>query len=209
VYESQTSFAAIKLNQISELANLRTIQEIFQRLRDTRSWRWNRMPNFPRRLMWVYPSDGCYLRTAMMDEKLAEWGAPPPKNLFIFGELSFSNKFQQMTWWYHVAPVYRLGNQVYVLDPALNPSAPLKLQDWILSMTKSMTDSTYALCEAGAFNPYDECSLAQSTWDIGDRTSTLQDYLGREWEGLEEILGTSPSGILGEHPPWQFGVISK
>lgn len=202
-WESRRPLADLDLSGIPELSSRERLNELFFRIRNAQGWLWAQMPDFPRRLTWLYPADGCYLRTSHMQEKFGEWKAPAPAHFFAFGSLSFSTPYETVSWWYHVAPAYRVGRQVYIVDPAIDFRAPSTLEDWILRLNPEDPEAArFVVCASGAVSPPDNCFSAESEWDPVDRSETLQYYLAQEWFQLETFLGESPDSVLGPSPPW-------
>lgn len=207
-FDQQTSFQKLNLSSIPQVPHLNLIHEMYKRVREIRAWTWGEMPTFPRRLTWLYPEDGCFLRAELMVQKLKEWGYLTPKQVFAFGELSFSTPYETVNWWYHVAPAVRFRDQVYIIDPAVDYQRPLLIQEWIQKISGSVEVTQFTVCEAGAVSPDDSCHESESNWDEDDRKEMLQNSLQSEWSSLEVILGSSPSGILGDSPPWRNATLS-
>jgi hypothetical protein len=203
VFNSLTTLEEVNISTLPEVLSEAVAFEMHRRLRDTRSWTWNEMQDFPRRLSWLYPEDGCYLRADLMVSKLKEWGYTRPKQAFVLGDLSFESLYEKVNWWYHVAPIVRVGTQAYVIDPAIDYQRPLLLKDWVQRISEKTANTQIAVCEAGAISPDDPCNSVEPTWNSTEREMTLQAFLGSEWSGLEAVLGQSPSGILGDSPPWE------
>lgn len=206
-WDRQLPFSIASWNQIPVIQNPAMIGEMFERIRDARNWRWNGMPQFARRLFWLYPDDGCYLRAELMNEQFEKWKYPIPANVFVFGELSYRPPYpvgsEEFFWWYHVAPAFRVGDHVFVIDPSVDTSEPLSLERWIRRFAARPEEVSIAICGPGSVSPDDECDQPLSMRDREVQDSTLQQYLEMEWTHLEMILGTSPSAPLGEYPPWR------
>lgn len=204
VIDRQISFQQINIQSIPEVPSAATVQSMHHQIRDSRSWFWTAMPSFPRRLTWLYPDDGCFLRAELMAQKLKELGNVQPKQIFAFGDLGISTPYETVNWWYHVAPVVRVKNQAYVIDPSVDYKRPLSIKEWTEKINGNTETTWFSICEVGAVSPHDNCDSVESTWDKEDRESTLQNYLEIEWTGLEAILGNSPETILGNSPPWNL-----
>lgn len=205
-FHSQSSFQELDLSRITPVSDLKVIQEMFAKLRDIRAWTWEDMPTFFRRLTWLYPEDGCFLRAELMVQKLKEWGYPAPMQFFVFGDLSFSTPYETVNWWYHVAPAVRWRDQVYIIDPAVDYQQPLPVQEWIQKISGNVEFTRFAVCAAGAVSPDDSCDSAESHWDPDDRMATLQNSLANEWRQLEAVLGSPPVRVLGDFPPWNINL---
>jgi hypothetical protein len=175
---------------------------IFNRVRDAREWEWEEIPGFRRRIPWLYVEDGCFLRAEMMVEKLRDWKYPIPDQVMVFGDLQGVSKYETVNWWFHVAPVFRVGAKAYVLDPSIEPKRPLELQEWVLRMSPSLEDVSGVFCRSNGVDPYQECELTSSNEDQEVAAGERQRYLEMEWNLMQTILGISPELILGEAPPW-------
>jgi hypothetical protein len=209
VLDRQTSLEKLDILSIPQVKSEAILNEMYRKIRDTRDWTWREMPSFPRRLIWLYPEDGCYLRANLMGQKLKEWNYVSPKQIFAFGDLSFSTTYDEINWWYHVAPIVRLGKDPYVIDPALEYHRPLLLKEWVKKISKNIDSVQLSLCETGAVNPNDSCNSFESHWDPIDRDITLQNFLELVCMNLKRLLGKSPEGILGSSPPWKKDLTPK
>src|SRR4051812_39981793 len=65
-WDSQVKIEEFKPNVTVSLPNLGELQKLFERIRDERVWYWSEMEKFPRRIPWLYPADGCFLRADLM-----------------------------------------------------------------------------------------------------------------------------------------------
>lgn len=175
----------------------------FTKFRDYRFLERDSRPGFLRRSSWLYPDDGCFARAALAILNLGKWNYAVPKKVFVFGDLSVSTKNSpsgSVTWWYHVAPLVEVAGEKYVLDPAIEPKNPLRLEDWLARMSKKPETLEVAVCGSGAYTPYDACEQDSDGIEAG----ALGDqgyYLDAEWSRLEE-LRRDPVNELGELPPW-------
>lgn len=177
----------------------------FRVLRDARVLRADDRPAFARRATWLYPDDGCYARAALATKTLiaAEPGVRPPGKIFAFGDLSVRTANApggQVEWWYHVAPVVRVGTQNFVLDPAIEPTRPLTTEEWIARQTPTPESTLVALCGSGTYVPSDRCDL-QSDGVEATAVEDERELLGPEWARVLS-LGRRPELELGDQPPW-------
>lgn len=176
------------------------LDDNFAKMRDDRFVNWPRDRDFLRRLTWLYPADGCYARAAMANRHLDEAGIAVPKKIFAFGDLKVETAYDEdgaVTWWYHVAQIVDVGGVRYVLDPAINPKSPMKVEDWISAMG-DIKEIEVAVCEAGTYVPRSNCA----TTSVGTSgTSALTSLLSKEWNNLKN-LDLDPAKLLGDAPPW-------
>lgn len=76
---------------------------------------------------FAYIEDGCYARALYMSMELAAQGIPSSAH-YIYGNLRPN---EDVSWWYHVAPLLKVGaEEPWVLDPAFEKE-PLRRSDWI------------------------------------------------------------------------------
>ena len=122
---------------------------------------------------------------------------PKIKQLYIFNHITNN-------WIYHVAPVARVGEQVYVLDPALNSSGPIKLWDWLSLFTDSSNNILSSLCDETTWDPNGNCENYSFDYNDIDENKSLQQWR-EEFQVLERAkLGLEADNQLGENPPWIF-----
>lgn len=187
---------------IPDVGSYSDLEREFQYVRDTRFLA-SRDPNFPRRMTWLFPDDGCYARAQLAGMKLKEHNFPAPKKVFVFGNLRAKTNNTQsgsVSWWYHVAVSYRVGAQVYILDPAIEPSRPLKLEEWNQAVGGEKSFVKYSVCEMDTFDPGSHCSDPVAATD----REALQEqavFFDQEWNRLVR-LKRNPEQELGENPPW-------
>jgi Glutaminase len=172
----------INFKSVSNLGNQEDLQTIFSYVRDTRFIENFQSPIQRRKISWNYPDDGCFVRAEMMARKTIEKRMPPVMKLFVFGNLavrSQNHPDRVVRWWYHVAPVYRVGSTVYVLDPAIEPRRPLTVLEWRARVSEESDIRQFALCNTHSFDPDDGCDQAKPMDD-----DYLEDYQ-RQYQNFE------------------------
>jgi len=160
--------------------------------------------DFERRISWLYPDDGCFVRAAMMSRLLTEQGLSSPQRIFVFGDLTVETKnsiFGYVNWWYHTALITRVDDQLLVWDPALNPEAPIELSQWLSLQTKDLSSLQVAICDPGTYGPKDQCQNNEFLSRPGHLRSQKR-FLRREWR-RQRHLGNDPMALLNEFPPWR------
>lgn len=176
------------------------LREIFEFVRDTRFMK-QFNGSLDRRLTWLYPDDGCYARAAVASFNLP--GYPVPTKAFIFGDLQVQSENSLsglVEWWYHVAVAYRVGDTIFVIDPALNPYQALSLSDWGLLMVEDIRMARFSLCNQATYDPSADCSgLNGAPKEIAYKEQTS--FLPMEWNRIQD-LGRIPELELGDQPPW-------
>lgn len=192
----------LDLNEVPELASYEVLESEFFRIRDER-WLPSDQKDFPRRPTWLYPDDGCYARAEVAAYRLRETELPAPKKMFAFGNLiafTDNSPSRQVEWWYHVAVAYRVQDTVYIFDPAIEPSRPLKLVEWHEAVGGNPARVRYSICSTYTFSPMDSC---EETMALSREEVLLRQryFFSAEWERLLE-LRRSPEKELGEEPPW-------
>lgn len=196
---------AIKDIDFSLAPTVITYEELihmFQIVRDSRFLYAQDNPEFPRRISWLYPDDGCFSRAAVMGIKLESEHLNRPAKIFAFGELVIQTPYSSVgtvSWWYHVAAVVNYMGVHYVFDPALNSEAPMLVEDWYHAMGMEESEQG-VVCNAYTYDPFDNCFKATSKSDIFAQTDQAE-YLSWEWSRIES-LGFDPVALLGEKPPW-------
>lgn len=175
------------------------LQARFEKLRDTRFISIN---GEERRPSWIYPDDGCYARAAMVSRNVFRWLYPQTKKIFAFGSLRVTTPNSprgKVAWWYHVAPIVQVKDKKYVLDPAIEPSRPLELTEWLSRMGRPEKIKV-AICGSGTYSPGDNCD--KNTDGLELRAEKAQKaYLLKE-EARIRRLGRQVEAELGEAPPW-------
>lgn len=192
----------IDLSQIPEMPSYEAMEAEFKYVRDTRFLP-TYDPQFPRRLTWLYPDDGCYARAEFSRRKLMEHQAAAPMKIFVFGDLVAisPNAIRGfVTWWYHVAVIYRVQDEAYVFDAAINPSRPITLTEWNRAVGGERKLVQYSLCASGAYDPTSNCANPQEV-PATVLSSEQSSFLRPEWERLQK-LNRDPQSELGDSPPW-------
>ncbi len=188
--------------EIPEVTSLAEMDAEFVYIRDNRFLHSNR-PDFPRRMTWLFPDDGCYARAEMAAIKLMKHPFLAPKKIFAFGDLvvnSANSISGSVTWWYHVAVAYRFQQDVYIFDPAISPKHPLLLQDWNVKMGGLHTEIKYAVCADRTFDPDADC-LHPDVVSDEDVEDDQKGYFQAEWVRVLK-LNRDPEKELGDLPPW-------
>lgn len=190
-------------SSIPEFADLGLLTKAFERVRDYRFLNSVSHPDVLRRSTWLYPDDGCFARADLAVQHLAAWKYTNVWKIFVFGELSVASENSvdgAVNWWFHVAPISQIDGNLYVLDPAIDPSKVLALTDWLDHMTEKRDDLLLSLCLGHAYNPYSRC-LTPGEVDSGRALVDQESFLDLEWDRMVE-LGRDPSKDLGDFPPW-------
>lgn len=147
-------------------------------------------PSIRRRIPWQYPDDGCFTRAELARDHLAQNGNPEPKKLFVFGSLSVDTPNAvggTAYWWYHVAPVVRVGEDGFVLDPAVDPQGPLRIGDWLERMAADLPEPLLSICDATAYDAYSACLGGTPEFARQEAQADLPVLLQNEWERLIEL----------------------
>ena len=203
VLKSAVPFEQLNFRNVTQWPNIESAVTAFKKVRDTRfiSAPTPNSETMMRRSSWLFPDDGCFARAALAGQNLQKWGAPRPSKVFIFGSLNVKTKNHpngSVSWWYHVVPIVIVKQQALVLDPAIEPTQPIPLKDWILKMTSDLSKVKLSLCHPTAYGPNSPC-LASSNDDGAIRDQ--MNYLRFEWNRLVEMK-RDPLLELGDSPPW-------
>jgi hypothetical protein len=177
----------------------------FAAVRDTRWLEWSERPGSLRRIPWLSANNGCEERALTAKYLLQEEGYPEPwyaraKNIdpkSLFTMQTENEPGGVVRWGGHVAPVVRVEGELIVLDPAIEPSRPLRLAEW-LGRFSTPAQRDVALCRD--HEEMDGCMDAEPrVLDGPDEGIDIR--LGEEWR-VQELLGRDPYRVLGECPPW-------
>jgi hypothetical protein len=178
------------------------LQERFEALRDMRFLEGKNGEEFPRRVSWLFPDDGCYARAALVNRNAFREFIPIPEKVFAFGNLRVktgNSPRGRVSWWYHVAPIVEVDSEKYVIDPAIEAKRPLKLKEWLERMGKPEKIKV-AICNTGTYSPSSDCSNETDGMEL--RAQKVQaHFLNLEWRRLES-LGRQAEVELGQEPPW-------
>jgi Glutaminase len=178
---------------------------VVERFKKVRDYRWmtiREQPGFLRRISWIYPDDGCFARAGLAILNFANWAVDLPKKVFVFGDLLVqtpNSPSGEVGWWYHVAPIVEVNQQKYVLDPAMDPNQPMKLEDWVGAMGDP-ADMRVAICASGTYTPDDNC--AQHSDGIEAMAVSDQPYYLRAERARILQLHRNANEELGDNPPW-------
>lgn len=207
VYEAQIDSTKINpetTNVIPQFSGLQKLKEFFFHSRDRRFMKDPMIPNFLRRITWLFPDDGCYARATLVLSELSK-NMPDEKmgSVFVFGSLNAKTSNSpsgSVTWWYHVAPVARIGDQLWILDAAIEPKEPLTFESWTQRMDLTGRSFSASFCDKNAYNPGVRCfgGPDNSEAALADDSS----FLDSERERLEQ-LNRDANKELGDLPPWQ------
>lgn len=163
---------------------------------------------FSRRISWLYPDDGCFVRAAMMSFLLKELNLPSPQRIFVFGNLLVETENAPqgfVQWWYHTALVSKVDSQIFVWDPALEPNHPILLKNWLKLQNEDIDKLKVAICDPNAFSPNSACQSGEFTMSTS-YFSLQRNYLDAEWRQQLE-LGKNPLNTLDHSPPWKLSVL--
>lgn len=200
----KVAFSKLDFSTVVEVKTHVDLIHLFNVIRDTRFLHTQDNPNFERRISWLYPDDGCFARAAVAGMRLAEEELLRPSKIFAFGNLTVVTPYSpygSVSWWYHVAPIVKFNGITYVLDPALDSTAPIQVNEWFNKMGTN-SDLKGTVCNSYTYDPFDSCTKATSSSD--SRTFDDQStYLDKEWRRISS-LGFDPYFILGKNPPWAF-----
>lgn len=179
------------------------MQKRFEQIRDDRFLTLSSEPDFPRRISWLYPKDGCFTRASLFNRNAFRMFVPIPNKVFAFGNLRVKTNNSSrgvVGWWYHVAPIVQVGAVKYVLDPSIEPTKPLTLKEWLGRMGKPEKIKV-SICGSGTYSPGDNCSKETDGMEL--RAERVQKhYLALEKKELQR-MGRDVEAELGETPPWE------
>lgn len=203
VMGSRVKFEELDISTVPEWNSVEELEEVFQRVRDLRYLEADRDPAFPRRISWLYPDDGCFARAAMARQQIEDqWGHRLAK-LFSFGNLSVettNHPSGRVDWAWHVVPAARVGDVLYVMDPAIDPHRLLTAEQWALKQVKKLKNASFTICNSYAYVPEGAC-LDATAEEEAEALEDQRQYLGYEWRRIERMK-RDPEKELGDFPPW-------
>ena len=201
--EEAIEWDKLEIKKMKDWKKPSLVKEAFEQVRDTRFIKLEDTPDFPRRSSWLYPMDGCFARAGLATKNLQEWKYPEAYKIFVFGNLEVKTANSPdgvVTWWFHVVAAVRQGDEIYVLDPAIESKHAITLKQWLETMTNDLSKVKVSLCDAKSYTPYDYCN--GSVPSVNDDGADDQIYyLELEWSNLLQ-LKREPKEELGEFPPW-------
>jgi hypothetical protein len=206
---SSRIFEGATLPKVTNWKSLALMQERFETIRDERFLTLSSNLDFPRRISWLYPKDGCFARASLFNRNAFRLYIPIPNKVFAFGNLRVKTENSSrgvVSWWYHVAPIVEVENEKYVLDPAIEPEHPLPVNDWIKRMGNPKKIKV-SICGTGTYSPGDNCLKETDGLELRAE-STQKKYLALEERELER-MGRNPDIELGEVPPWEEGFAER
>jgi hypothetical protein len=175
------------------------LDSAFALMRDFRGLTAPEQPDFPRRISWLLPDNGCEVRANQAAYWLHEAGYETPYFARATGDLGLDTPNDvngKVRWPGHVAPVVRVDEELVVLDPAVEPTRPLPISEWLTRISLPGSTTALGLCEN--FGLKDDCFSAERP----PMAPGLMRYLlSAEWLS-QRMLGLDPSQTLGDCPPW-------
>ncbi|WP_133131374.1 protein-glutamine glutaminase family protein [Legionella yabuuchiae] len=193
----------IDYTSVPKVASYEELMELFYLIRDSRFLYSEYGTNFLRRISWLYPDDGCFLRAALGGYKAEKDSLVRPGKLFAFGKLYAQTQNSPegyVRWWFHVALIVDLWGSYYILDPALYPYNPMNLEDWLTAINGKNSKLTGVICYPYTYSINDNC-FERITFYEGILEERASEYLDLEYDRVIE-LGMIPEAVLGGSPPW-------
>jgi len=206
------------LNSVISWPNYKTIKDNFEKLRNISYFKEKDNMKFLRRISWLYPDDGCWTRASAVIRDL--FGPlknfandfPRPSKIFVFGNLcvnTTNNSDGYVAWWYHTAPIVKdeQTKQIYILDPAVDPSMPLTIETWIKMISantdvcaqKSAHVQQFNICNGYGSGPLNKCD---DTYQSETFSILYQPNFQYEERQRQIELGRDVDTVLGDMPPW-------
>lgn len=179
---------------------------LFSHLRDFRGLDDPAESNFPRRLSWLYPDDGCFARAMVLWDwaRRSGTGAVEMVRVYVFGNLTVKTPNHpngEVSWWYHTAMAAKSEGALWVLDPAIEARSPLLFDDWLGRQSDDTDNLMVAACHPASYSPGDHCLSPDANRNFQLGRAHMQSYLRSERERMVE-LGLEPDAVLGNSPPW-------
>lgn len=203
-WDVATYLENVNFNQVADVGSVERLNQIFNYIRDTKFiTNLVQQPLTDRRLSWMYPDDGCYVRAELAAHFTNAQRMPETYKLFSFGDLAVKTTNHPsgiIRWWYHVVPVYRVGAQAYAMDPSIDPRGPMTVQEWKKAQEADRPVDKFAVCKPRTVGPEGDCQNPYGQ-SIDMSLGEQKRFLNQEWERLLE-MGRNPEAELGNNPPW-------
>lgn len=157
VYNSRRPLNEISNNQWSAVPEIsaQDLKDFFKLVHEERLLVDDRLKS--RRLPWLFPDSGCFARAEFMSDRMEKVLQKSPYKIFAFGNLVAKTKYERtgwVRWWYHVAPIVRVGPIAYVIDPSIDSQSALPVDEWIQRMHAKPEIS---ICRPHAYDPNSSC----------------------------------------------------
>ncbi|MEZ4742445.1 MAG: protein-glutamine glutaminase family protein [Bdellovibrionota bacterium] len=195
--------ADLDFSNMEDFGSIEELQTAFEQVRDYRFLTTEKEPGFLRRISWLYPDDGCFVRSDLAIHKLAGWGYSNFKKLYIFGELSAQTTNAPsgvVYWWFHIVPVASIDGEIFALDQAIDSSGPLTLDEWLNLISSNQANLKGSLCSASSYIPYSHCNSLVAS-NVERAIDEQKIFLDLEKDRLLS-LDRNPAQELGDQPPW-------
>ncbi len=208
-FDSRVPGAQLIVPAVPAVKTFEELLKFFNYVRDTRYLQ-DPQPtyeSFLRRIPWLFPDDGCFMRAFLVNELLKKNFQQETGRAFVFGDLWVDSpqSAKRIHWWYHTAATIKLNEVVYVIDIAIDATKALPLKEWVAKQNVIFESAEVSLCEANTYFPNQECQRSGSDELMASEHSVT--YLNAERSRQVELhRDEAPSvidAILGEKPPWQ------
>lgn len=177
------------------------LRKAFAQARDERIY--DSSNGFLRRASWLFPDDGCFARAAHVAQSFERQSLMRPGKVYAFGGLKLKTDYSPrgaVSWWYHVAPAYRSGKLVLVMDPAVQHGRPILLEEWMRRISRRPEVTRVAMCDTYSYKPSQPC-LGGAPTQERFRERDQNYYLKKEWDRIAR-LGLDPIQQLRGDIPW-------
>ena len=204
----KSAISNLDFSKVNTVNNYNELLSIFEEIRDTRFMNptASHMPaGFIRRISWMNPYDGCWARAAAGNYLAKSHNLPLPSKIFAFGNLKAESPYSRtgpISWWFHVALVLGVANQnkFYVIDPGLETSRPLTIDEWYSKMgDKDQIEGV--VCNPYTYKPSDSCDTPSAMNNTLGVEEENDHFLDGEYENIT-LLGYDADKVLGDSPPW-------
>lgn len=211
-----------RLQRIQKWPSYKKIKRTFKKIRDFRYYDDDEHQGFKRRISWLYPDDGCWVRASSIFKDF--FGPknnpirkqPRPSKIFAFGNLCLNTNHAptgKVKWWYHVAPIVvdAKTHQAYVLDPSVEPKKPVTINKWLSKIAANdgacadevSSVASFNICNSYGVEPFSRCQYSEyENFESEIRPNLMQRYFLNLERERQHALGRNANKILGESPPW-------
>ena len=212
------------LSRVPEALTKSELMAAFKLIRDDHYLTDPKHPGL-RTISWHFIGDGCETRAVLAVDLVKEKLHLNLEKIYVFGLPGYEpGLYGQpplaaatpialdgiVNWAYHVAAIAQFNHQIYVLDPALDPNAPIPLEAWFKALSpikRGMTgmppttpeeekrilelvkvpNFNIAICDQNAWGPFDTLCQGGAPIDQRQLLSTEARYLTEEWNQYKAI----------------------
>ncbi|MCM0605896.1 MAG: hypothetical protein KA715_07370 [Xanthomonadaceae bacterium] len=160
-----------------------------------------KLPDFKRRIPWMFPDDGCPIRAEWVVRKAFQRNASNQfSKIFLFGELDLDTPYHpegKISCWYHEAAGIIFQGVTYVFEQSVDATQPLAVNNWAERIGHYTFNTLVSVCTGGSLDPSSLCDEKPFEMSSPVAVKTVHSLLNKEHARVGH-LGLNPSQVLGE-----------